>query len=79
MTEKRYFKHKPLVNGYGGTFVSFPAKIVVNNTITDKTIKYYQDATVELFEEDENFEECTEAEFLAVYLSVNRFLSSKLF
>ena len=66
MTEKRYFKYKPLFNGYSGTFVAFPAKIVVSNTITDKTIKYYKDATVELFAEDENFEECAGIEFLIV-------------
>ena len=79
MTEKRYFKHKPFVNGYGGTFVAFPAKIVVSNTITDKTIKYYQDATVEIFEEDEYFEECTEIEFLQVYALVNNHLSNQFY
>ena len=79
MTEKRYFKHKPLVNGHGGTFVAFPAKIVVSNTITDKTIKYYQDATVEIFEEDENFEECTEIEFFQVYALVNNHLSNQFY
>ena len=79
MTEKRYFKHKPFVNGYGGTFVAFPAKIVVSNTITDKTIKYYQDATVEIFEEDEYFEECTEIEFFQVYALVTNHLSNQFY
>ena len=77
MTEKRYFKYKPLVHGYVGTFVAFPAKIVVSNTITDKTITHHSDYTVDLFEEDENFEECTEAEFIEVYHEVNNFLTIK--
>ena len=79
MTEKRYFKYKPLVHGYVGTFVAFPAKIVVSNTITDKTIKYYKDATVEIFEEDENFEECTEIEFLQAYSLVTNHLSNQFY
>ena len=79
MTKKRYFKHKPLVNGYGGTFVAFPAKIVVSNTITDKTIKYHSDYTVDLFEEDENFEECTEIEFLQAYALVTNHLSNQFY
>ena len=79
MTEKRYFKHKPLFNGYGGTFVAFPAKIVVSNTITDKTIKYYKDATVELFEEDENFEECPGIDFFRAYSLVRNHLSNQFY
>ena len=56
MTEKRYFKYKPLVHSLLGTFVAFPAKICVKNSITHRTITHHSDYTVDLFEEDENFE-----------------------
>ena len=79
MTKKRYFKYKPLVHGYVGTFVAFPAKIVVSNTITDKTITHHSDYTVDLFEEDENFEECTEIEFLQAYALVTNHLSNQFY